>query len=87
MPLFRGGASPRAVIFTTRSVVALWFGLCLTGVGHESLSRRTVVEYTIQNWCAAALEAWQNATLVDYAHVVLGIVVLGWFVARYFSSR
>ena len=25
---------------------------------------------------------WQTATLTDYAHVVLGIVVIAWFASR-----
>lgn len=45
------------------------------------------MEHTVRNWGAAAFDAWQSATLVDYAHVVLAIVVLGWFAGRYFSSR
>jgi hypothetical protein len=45
------------------------------------------MEHTVRNWCAAAFDAWQSATLMDYVHVVLAVIVLGWFVARYFSSR
>jgi hypothetical protein len=26
---------------------------------------------------------WQSATLTDYAHVLLAIVVVGWFISRY----
>ena len=25
---------------------------------------------------------WQTATLTDYAHVILGIVVVAWFISR-----
>lgn len=28
------------------------------------------------------LEMWQDATLADYAHVLLAIVVVAWFIAR-----
>lgn len=28
------------------------------------------------------LEKWQSATLIDYAHAVLAIVILGWFVSK-----
>jgi len=28
------------------------------------------------------LELWQGATLTDYAHVVLAIVLLAWFISR-----
>ena len=29
------------------------------------------------------LELWQNASLPDYAGLVLTIVILGWFISRY----
>jgi hypothetical protein len=29
------------------------------------------------------LELWQDASLTDYAGLVLTIVILGWFVSRY----
>jgi hypothetical protein len=29
------------------------------------------------------LTRWQSATLTDYAHVVLAIVIVAWFVSRY----
>jgi hypothetical protein len=29
------------------------------------------------------LEMWHDATFTDYAHVVLAIVVVAWFIARY----
>lgn len=28
------------------------------------------------------LELWQAATLSDYAHVLLAVVVVAWFIAR-----
>lgn len=28
------------------------------------------------------MHRWQTATLTDYAHVVLGIVVIAWFISR-----
>jgi len=37
---------------------------------------------TIQLWLAYLLEQWQHATLMDYGHMVLAVVLLGWFVAR-----
>lgn len=33
-------------------------------------------------WVGTLLEKWQNATLVDYGHMVLAVVLLGWFVSR-----
>ena len=50
-------------------------------------SRENAMEQTVRTWGDAAFSAWQNATLIDYAHIVLSIIVLGWFVGRYFSSR
>lgn len=29
------------------------------------------------------LETWRGATLTDYAHVILAIVVVAWFITRY----
>ncbi len=28
-------------------------------------------------------DRWQQATFVDYGHLVLAVVLLGWFVTRY----
>jgi hypothetical protein len=28
------------------------------------------------------LEMWHNATITDYAHVMLAVVVVAWFIAR-----
>jgi hypothetical protein len=28
------------------------------------------------------LEMWHSATLTDYAHVVLAVVVVAWFISR-----
>lgn len=33
-----------------------------------------------------ALQWWRSATLIDYAHVVLAVVVAGWFLSRYASE-
>lgn len=33
-------------------------------------------------WVGTLLEKWQNATLVDYGHLVLAVVLLGWFFTR-----
>jgi hypothetical protein len=30
------------------------------------------------------MTSWQDATLHDYGHIVLGVIVTGWFLGRYF---
>jgi len=36
----------------------------------------------IQLWFGYLIERWHHATLVDYAHMMLAVVLLGWFVTR-----
>ena len=36
----------------------------------------------ITNWIGVLLEQWQGATLMDYGHLVLAVVLVGWFIAR-----
>lgn len=44
------------------------------------------MEQTLVRWFAVLLNQWHQATLVDYAHMVLAIVVGGWFVSKYYSQ-
>ena len=37
----------------------------------------------ITSWCGILLDNWQQATPMDYTRLVLGVVVLGWFIAHY----
>ncbi len=37
---------------------------------------------TITLWFGVLLNRWQHATLTDYAHMVLAVVLLGWFFTR-----
>lgn len=41
--------------------------------------------YSMSRGIEFALERWQAATPADFLHVTLTIVVLGWFISRYFS--
>lgn len=33
--------------------------------------------------CGVLLDRWQQATLMDYGHLILAVVLLGWFITRY----
>ena len=37
----------------------------------------------ITSWCGILLDNWQQATPMDYTRMVLAVVLLGWFIARY----
>lgn len=41
------------------------------------------MSYYIEEATMNLLTAWQNASLTDYAHLVLAITILGWFISRY----
>ena len=30
------------------------------------------------------LETWQEATLTDYGHLLMAVIIAGWFIGRYF---
>lgn len=33
-------------------------------------------------WCERAISSWQEAALLDYAPLMLAVVVAGWFCSR-----
>lgn len=39
----------------------------------------------VTSWFGLLLEHWQQATIVDYGHMVLAVVLLGWFITHYHS--
>lgn len=41
--------------------------------------------YHMEAWCGHFLTWWQTATLTDYAHLVLAVVLVGWFWTRLHS--
>jgi hypothetical protein len=38
--------------------------------------------HTMEIYVEDILEMWHGATLTDYAHVLLAVVVIAWFIAR-----
>ena len=39
--------------------------------------------YQMNSWFGFLLEQWQQATLLDYAHLVIGVVLLCWLITRW----
>jgi hypothetical protein len=37
----------------------------------------------MNSWFDFLFQTWQQATLMDYANLVIAVVLLGWFIARY----
>jgi hypothetical protein len=41
------------------------------------------MDYLMNKITIYFLELWQNASLTDYAGLVLAVVISGWFISRY----
>lgn len=39
--------------------------------------------YRMNSWFDFLLQSWHQATLMDYANLVIAVALLGWFIARY----
>jgi hypothetical protein len=44
------------------------------------------MELLTRKYCAYILNCWDQATVTDYTHIALGVVLVGWFIARVSSK-
>jgi len=53
-------------------------------LGFRHFSERGLkMSYQLRDATFYLLEIWQQASMADYAHIVLAIVLCGWFIGRY----
>lgn len=44
------------------------------------------METHMRYWSGAVLDLWQTATPADFGALMLGVIVFGWFIGRYFRN-
>ena len=43
------------------------------------------VDYFIRDSTRKLLDTWQHATLTDYSHLALAVILSGWIISRYWG--